>query len=192
MLHRLYARVLALAASPRAVWWLGLIAFAEASVFPVPPDALLVPMALARPRDAWRLAAVCTAASVAGGAFGYWIGHALFDQIAQPVLQAYGYGPAFAAFQARFVEYGLWIVLIKGVTPIPYKIVTIAAGAAGMSLPLFMAASLVTRGARFFLLAALLRYFGEPVRGFIEQRLGLVTAAVAIGVLGGFAVLKLL
>lgn len=192
MLLTLYRRVLALAASPNAGWWLALIAFAESSFFPIPPDAMLVPMSLARPRRAWRFAAICSAASVAGGAFGYAIGFYVFDQIAQPILHLYGYAAAYAAFQAKFQEYGLWIVLIKGLTPIPYKIVTIAAGAAHMDFPVFMAASVVTRGARFFLVATLLHYFGDSVRDFIERRLTLVTTAVAVGIVGGFFVLKVL
>jgi len=192
MLRRFYERVMALAASPNAGWWLALIAFAEASVFPIPPDALLVPLALARPRQAWRFALICTLGSVAGGALGYLIGHFLFDQLARPLLALYGYGDAYAAFQAKFQQYGLWIILIKGLTPIPYKIVTIAAGAAGFSFGTFMAASVVTRGARFFLVATLLHFYGDSVRIFIERRLTLVTSAVAVGVVGGFVALKLL
>jgi membrane protein YqaA with SNARE-associated domain len=192
MLKRFYLRVMALAASPNAGWWLALIAFAEASFFPIPPDALLIPMALAKPRAAWRFALICTLGSVAGGALGYLIGHFLFDQFARPLLAIYGYANAYAAFQAKFQEYGLWIILIKGLTPIPYKIVTIAAGAAGFPFGTFMAASLVTRGARFFLVATLLHFFGDSVRIFIERRLTLVTSAVAVGVVGGFLALKLL
>lgn len=192
MLLTLYRRVLALAASRNAAWWLALIAFAEASFFPIPPDALLVPMALAKPNRAWRFAAICTAASVIGGALGYLIGYAVFDQLARPILNLYGYGAAYAAFQVKFQEYGLWIILIKGLTPIPYKIVTIAAGAARFSFGPFMAASLLTRGARFFLVATLLHFFGDSVRDFIERRLTLVTSALAIGIVGGFLALKLL
>jgi membrane protein YqaA with SNARE-associated domain len=192
MLHRLYARILTLAASPRAPLWLALIAFAEASFFPIPPDVLLIPMALARPEKAWRLAAVCTLGSVLGGALGYYIGYAVFDQLARPVIELYGYGARFAAFQAMYAQYGLWVILIKGLTPIPYKIVTIASGAAHFDFRLFMAASIATRGARFFLVATLLRFFGDQVRVFVERRLTLVTTAVAAGVVGGFLVLKLL
>jgi membrane protein YqaA with SNARE-associated domain len=191
MLRRLYLRTLALAASPRAPWWLAAIAFAEASFFPIPPDALLIPMALARPDRAWRLALVCTIGSVAGGALGYFIGYAVFDQLARPLIAFYGYDTRFAAFQAMYAQYGLWIILIKGLTPIPYKIVTIASGAARFDFAVFMAASAVTRGARFFAVAALLRFFGAPVRDFIEQRLTLVTSLLAAGVVGGFLVLRL-
>lgn len=192
MLHRLYGRTLALASSPRAPLWLALIAFAESSFFPIPPDTLLIPMALARPDRAWRFALVCTLASVAGGALGYFIGYELFDQLARPLIAFYGYAARFDAFQAMYAEYGLWIILIKGVTPIPYKIVTIASGAAHFAFPVFMAASVVTRGARFFLVATLLHYCGGSVRDFIERRLTLVTTGVAVGIVGGFVLLRLL
>jgi len=192
MLRRLYDRVFALAGSRRAGLWLAVVSFVESSFFPIPPDALLVPMVLARPDRAWRLAFVCTAASVAGGALGYLIGYALFDVLAEPILRAYHYQDAFAAFQAKYAEWGLWIILIKGLTPIPYKIVTIASGAARFNFGLFMLASAATRGVRFFVVAALLRRFGEPVRTFIEKRLTLVTSALAAGIIGGFLVLRYL
>ncbi|MBU6500146.1 MAG: DedA family protein [Rhodospirillales bacterium] len=190
MLQRLYQRVLLLAASPRAPWWLFAIAFAESSFFPVPPDALLIPMAIARPQRAWGLAFICMIGSVVGGALGYLIGYALFAVLAVPILHFYHYDAAFAAFQRTFAEYGLWFILIKGLTPIPFKIVTIASGAAKFNFPLFMAASVVTRGGRFFLLALLLRFFGERVRDFIERRLMLVTMALAAGIVGGFLLLR--
>ena len=192
MLQRFYQRVLALSASPRAPWWLALISFVEASCFPIPPDVLLVPMALARPNRAWRLALICTIASVAGGALGYFIGYALFNVVAAPLLHAYHYDAAFKAFQDTFAEYGVAIILVKGLTPIPYKIVTIAAGAAHFSFPLFMVVSLITRGGRFFMLAGLLHFFGDSVREFIERRLTLVTSLVAVGIVGGFLALRFL
>lgn len=192
MLQNLYRRVLALAASPNAPIWLAVISFAESSFFPIPPDALLVPMVLARPGRAWRLAAICTVASVAGGALGYLIGWSLFDQLAQPLLKAYGYGDKFLAFQDMYAKWGLWVILIKGLTPIPYKLVTIASGAAGFNFPMFMAASLVTRGARFFIEAALLKRFGAPVRRFVEERLTLVTSLAAAGIVGGFFLVRFL
>ena len=191
MLRNLYDKVLALAASSRAPWWLAVISFAESSFFPIPPDVMLVPMALARPDRALRFALICTIASVAGGALGYFIGYALFDVLAKPVLALYGYGEKFAAFQAFYDKWGLWVILIKGLTPIPYKIVTIASGAAKFNFALFMAASVVTRGARFFLVAVLLHFFGEQVRNFIEKRLTLVTTGIVVGVAGGFLVLKM-
>jgi membrane protein YqaA with SNARE-associated domain len=192
MLRTLYLRTLALAASPRAPWWLAAVSFAESSFFPIPPDALLVPMCLARPDRAWRLALICTIASVVGGVFGYWIGYAVFDQLARPIIELYGYGQKFASFQAMYAEWGLWIILIKGLTPIPYKIVTIASGAAHFDFWVFMAASVATRGGRFFLVATLLHFYGDAVREFIDRRLTLVTSAVAVGVVGGFLILKVL
>jgi membrane protein YqaA with SNARE-associated domain len=190
VLRRFYNNVLALAASPRAGWWLAAIAFAEASCFPIPPDTLLIPMIIARPRQAWVLAGICTVASVCGGALGYLIGYALFDQLAQPLLRFYHYDAGFQRFQAMYRQYGFWVILIKGLTPIPYKIVTIASGAAKFNFAAFMTASLITRGARFFLLAAILRRFGEPVRYFIERRLTLVTSLAAAAVVGGFMALR--
>jgi membrane protein YqaA with SNARE-associated domain len=192
MLRDVYHRTLALAASPRAGWWLAIVAFAESSFFPIPPDALLVPMALARPDRAWRFALICTIASICGGALGYFIGYALFDVLAKPVLDFYGYGAKFAAFQAMYADWGLWIILIKGLTPIPYKIVTIASGAAKFNFWLFMAASIVTRGARFFIVATLLHFWGDAVKDFIERRLTLVTTGVAVGIVGGFLALRML
>ena len=192
MLQSLYARTMALAASPNATWWLAVISFAESSFFPIPPDVLLIPMILARPDKAWRYALICTVASVIGGAFGWLIGFALFDQLAQPILNMYGYGAKFAAFQQTYQEWGLWIILIKGLTPIPYKIVTIASGAAHFNFVTFMLASVVTRGGRFFLVAVLLHFFSAQVRDFIEKRLTLVTTLVAAGVIGGFVILRYL
>lgn len=189
MLRRLYDRVIALSGSRHAPWWLAAISFAEASFFPIPPDVLLIPMVLARRERAWFLALVCMIASVAGGALGYFIGYALFEVLATPLLQAYHYEAAFARFKDSYAEYGLWVILLKGVTPIPYKIVTIASGAASFNFWVFMAASIVTRGARFFLVAGLLYFFGPPMRAFIEKRLGLVLLGVLGGIIFGFVVL---
>ncbi len=147
-------------------------------------------MALARPRKALGFAAIATTGSVLGGALGYAIGFLLFAKLAQPIINFYHYHAAFAAFQAKFAQYGVWIILIKGLTPIPYKIVTIAAGAAAFNFWLFMGASVITRGGRFFLEAVLLRYFGEPARIFIEKRLGLITGLFAAALIGGFLLLK--
>ena len=191
MLRDLYNRVLALSAHPRAPTWLGVVSFAESSFFPIPPDAMLVPMCLARPQRALQYAAVCTIASVVGGMLGYAIGFWLFDALAMPVLRAYGYGDALARFTAWYDQWGVWVILIKGLTPIPYKIVTIASGAAHFDFLTFLMASIVTRGARFFVLALLLRKFGEPIRAFIERRLTLITSVAAAGIVGGFLLLKL-
>ncbi|WP_459676835.1 YqaA family protein [Acidisoma sp. 7E03] len=189
MLKRLYDRVMALAGHRHAGWYLAAVAFAEASFFPIPPDALLLAMGLARPRRVWVYALICTLGSVAGGALGYLIGYALFAKLAQPIIHLYHMEHAFQAFQAKFAEYGLYIILIKGLTPIPYKIVTIAAGAAKFHFWVFMGASLITRGGRFFLVALIIRLFGEAARDFIERRLMLVTTLLAVGILGGFLIL---
>ncbi len=190
MLRRFYNQIIALSEGPSAPYWLFIIAFAEGSVFPLPPDALLIPMALARPAQAVRYAAICTIGSVAGGALGYAIGYLLFAQLAQPIIDFYHYHAAFAQFQAKFAQYGVWIILIKGLTPIPYKLITIASGAAAFNFWIFMAASFTTRGARFLLEALLLKRFGETARTFIERRLGVVTGLLAAGIVGGFLILK--
>ena len=192
MLHSLYRSVLALSASPHAPYWLAAISFAESSFFPIPPDPLLLLMGLARPDRALRYALICTISSVSGGILGYYIGYALYEQIAAPIIQLYHYEAAAERFRAMFNEYGLWIILIKGLTPIPYKIVTIMSGAAHFNMPVFILASFVTRGARFFLIALLLRRYGAPIRDFIERRLTLVTSVAAAGIVGGFVALKFL
>ena len=190
MLRRLYHRILLLAASRFAPLWLAAIAFAEASFFPVPPDALLIPMALSRPDRALRYALVCTIGSVVGGMLGYLIGYALFAQVAQPLLHLYHYEDAYAAFAARFRQYGLYIILIKGLLPIPYKIITIASGAAQFPFLTFVAASIVTRGARFLLWAVLLKFFGERARVFIDRQLPAVLAVSALAAVLGFVMLN--
>ena len=192
MLRALYDRVLALAAHRRAPAYLAAVSFAESSVFPVPPDAMLVPMCIARPERAYRYAAICTAASVLGGVLGYLLGLYLFEALAEPVLRAYGHADALVRFQGWYDRWGALVILIKGLTPIPYKIVTIASGAAHFSFAVFLAASVATRGARFFLLAFLLRRFGPPIRDFIERRLVLVTTGAAAGIVLGFVALRAL
>jgi membrane protein YqaA with SNARE-associated domain len=190
MLRRLYDRIMTLAEGPEAMKWLALVSFAESSFFPVPPDAMIVPMVLARPERAWRIAAVCTVASVIGGFFGYAIGYFLFETIGQRIVDFYGLQSAFLKFDQEFQQWGLWIILIKGLTPIPYKIVTIASGVAHFDLLVFALASLATRGARFFLVAALLKAFGPPLRTFIERYLTLVTTGLLLLVVAGFVALK--
>jgi membrane protein YqaA with SNARE-associated domain len=190
MIRTVYDRMLALSASPRAPLWLALTSFAEASFFPVPPDALLIPMVLARPRRAWALAAFCTAFSVLGGCLGYLIGAELFDRVARPILRIYHAEGALGNFQVLYARWGLWVILVKGLTPVPYKLVTIASGAAHFDFGVFVAASIATRGARFFLEAALLRRYGPSVRDFVERRLTLVTMAVLAVAIAGVIVLR--
>jgi membrane protein YqaA with SNARE-associated domain len=192
MLQSLYERTLRLAAGPNALAALLTVSFVESSFFPIPPDILLIPMILARPRDAWRLAALCTLASVAGGLLGYAIGYFLFDAIGRPILEFYGAMDRYEALKTGFQQWGVWIIILKGMTPIPYKLITIASGVAQFDLWLFVAASIVSRSLRFFLVAALLWWFGDPVREFIERRLMLVTTIFAVGLVGGFVVLRYL
>lgn len=191
MLRRLYDWIMRLAESPRAFWALALVSFVESSFFPIPPDPMLIPMVLANRKKAWLFAATATVASVLGGIGGYYIGHSL-EALGQTILTFYGYGTAMADFQKMFAEWGLWIILIKGLTPIPYKFVTIASGMADFDLKIFILASIATRGARFFLIATLLYFFGEPVRDFIEKRLTLVTTLFFVLLVGGFIALKFL
>ena len=192
MLRRLYDWTMTKAAGPHATRALAVVAFLESSVFPIPPDAMLVPMVLAAPRRAWEFALIATAASIVGGLAGYAIGYFLFETVGQRIIDFYGLRAGFADFQRTWNEWGLWIILIKGLTPIPYKLVTIASGLAQFNLSVFIAASIVTRGLRFFLVAGLLRQFGTPVRSFIEQRLTLVTSGFAALVVLGFVALRFL
>jgi len=192
MLQALYERTLRLAAGPNALPALLAVSFVESSFFPIPPDILLIPMILARPRDAWRLAALCMLASVAGGLLGYAIGYFLFDAIGRPILEFYKAMDRYETLKAGFQEWGVWIIVLKGMTPIPYKLITIASGVAQFDLGLFIAASIVSRSLRFFLLAALLWHFGDAARHFIERRLMLVTTVFAVTLVGGFVVLRYL
>src|SRR5436305_9596303 len=185
MLQALYERILRLAAGPNALAALLAVSFVESSFFPIPPDILLIPMILARPRGAWRLAALCMLASVAGGLLGYAIGYFLFDAIGRPILEFYNAMDRYEALKAGFQEWGVWIIVLKGMTPIPYKLITIASGVAQFDLTLFVAASIVSRSLRFFLVAALLWYFGDAAREFIERRLTLMTSLFAILLVGG-------
>ena len=188
MLRRLYDWCIDAAGQTHAPWVLGIISFAESSFFPVPPDVMLIPMALARPDRAWFFAAVCTVASVLGGIFGYFIGAALYDTVGLWLIHLYGYGDKVEAFRAGYAQYGALIILLKGLTPIPYKIVTITSGFAGFNIGLFIVMSVITRGARFFLEAFLLNRYGARARNMIEERLGLWAMIGAAGVVIGFIV----
>ena len=185
MIRRLYDWTLALASHPRALWALAFVSFIESSVFPIPPDLMLIPMVLATPRRAWLIALVCTVSSVLGGLLGYAIGALAFDTLGEPILTALGKADSFAGFTDRYNEYGAWAVLIAGVTPFPYKVITILSGVTGLSLPVFIVASIIARGLRFFVVAALLWRFGLPIRDFIERRLGLVFTVFVVILIGG-------
>jgi membrane protein YqaA with SNARE-associated domain len=190
MLRRLYDWTLSLAAGPRANAALFGVSFAESSFFPLPPDILLVPMILARPDRAYRLAAWCGIASTLGGLLGYAIGALLYDTLGLWIINLYGYGEKMDAFRDAYAAYGAWIILLKGLTPIPYKLVTITSGFAGYDFLLFFLLSLVSRSLRFLAVAWLLRRYGEPVREFIEKRLELSALLLLAVVVGGFVVVK--
>lgn len=186
MLQGLYNWTMRLADHPRALWALALVSFAESSFFPIPPDVLMIPMILARPSRAWLIALVALVSSVLGGLLGYAIGAFAFDTIGQPILAALGKADAMAEFSARFNDIGFWAVLGAGVTPFPFKVITIMSGWTAMPLGTFLATAILARGIRFFLVAALLWKFGAPVRLFIERRLGLVTTVFFVLLIGGF------
>ena len=188
MLRRLYDWCVDAAGKPHAAWILGAVSFAESSFFPVPPDIMLVPMSLARPERAWYFAAICTLGSVAGGLLGYFIGAALYDTVGTWLINFYGLGTKVETFREGYAQYGALIILLKGLTPIPYKLVTITSGFAGYNLPLFVILSLITRGARFFAEAFLLNRYGAHARGIIEKRLGLWAGLAVAGVVIGFIV----
>jgi membrane protein YqaA with SNARE-associated domain len=188
MLRRLYDWCIAAADKPYAVWMLGFVSFAESSFFPVPPDVMLIPMALAQPQRAWFFAMVCTITSVLGGVLGYAIGALLYDSIGGWIIQLYGYGDKVEQFRVAYAEYGAWIILLKGLTPIPYKLVTITSGFANYNLLLFVVFSIITRGARVYVLAFLLYRYGPRARSIIEERLGFWVTIAAIGLVLGFVV----
>jgi membrane protein YqaA with SNARE-associated domain len=192
MLRKIYDWCIDAADRPYAIWILGAVSFMESSFLPVPPDIMLIPMSLARPDRAWRFAAVCTLTSVAGGVLGYFIGSALYDSVGLWLIRLYGYGDKVEAFREGYAHYGGWIILLKGLTPIPYKLVTIASGFAGYNFGLFVLLSLLTRGARFFAEAFLLRRYGERARVMIEKRLGFwVTIGALVLIAGVVAALYL-
>jgi len=190
MLQPLYQRLLRLAASPHALPVLIAIAFVESSIFPIPPDVMLIPMMVAAPSRAFRLAAICTLASVAGGFLGYAIGYYAFDSFGEPVLRFYGAMGRYEQLKADFAQYGAWIIILKGMTPIPFKLVTIASGVFKFDLLAFAGASLLSRGIRFFLVGVLFWWFGPAIRDFIERRLVLVTSVFTAFLVGGFLVLR--
>ena len=192
MLKKLYEWCVGAAGKPYASWILGGVSFAESSFFPVPPDAMLIPMSLARPDRAYFFAMVCTATSVVGGLLGYFIGAALYDTVGLWLIQLYGYGSKVEAFRTAYAEWGALIILGKGFTPIPYKIVTITSGFAAYPLLPFIAFSLITRGARFYLWAFLCRRYGARARAIIEERLAFwFTIAAVVFVVGIVAALYL-
>lgn len=192
MLRRLYDWTMDLAShkgAPQALFW---VSFIESSVFPIPPDVMLMPMVLAQRLKAWAYATIATLGSVLGGLAGYLVGLLLFDVLGRPLLDLYGYGQQFDEFASKYNEYGALIVFFFGVTPFPYKVITIASGATQLNVLVFLLASVASRGLRFFLVSGLLYWFGAPIRDFIEQRLGLVTTVFLVLLIGGFVALRYL
>ncbi len=185
MLRRMYDWCVAAAYKPFAAWIMGIVSFVESSFFPVPPDVMLIPMSLARPEKAYSYAFLCTWTSVAGGILGYAIGAILYDSVGTWLISLYGYGDKVEAFREAYAQYGMWIILLKGLTPIPYKIVTITSGFAGYDILLFIVFSLITRAGRFYMLAFLLHRYGAKAREIIEERLGFWVTIGAIAMVVG-------
>ncbi|WP_147104488.1 YqaA family protein [Tateyamaria sp. syn59] len=186
MIRGLYDWTMGWANHPRALWVLAFVAFIESSVFPIPPDVLMIPMILAAPHRAFLIAGVALVSSVLGGLLGYAIGAFAFETIGEPILAALGKADAMEAFNTRFNDVGFWAVLTAGVTPFPYKVITIMSGWTSMPLATFVATSILARALRFFLVAGLLWHFGAPIRDFIERRLGLMFTLFIIILIGGF------
>ncbi len=192
MIRRLYDWTMGFAGHPRALWVLAIVSVAESSVFPIPPDVLMIPMILARPSRAWLIASVCLVSSVLGGLLGYAIGAFAFEEIGRPIFETLGKIDRIEEFNTRFNDFSFWPVLIAGITPFPYKVITIMSGWTGLPLGTFIVASILARGLRFFVVAALLWKFGAPIRDFIEKRLGLMFILFVLLLGGGFYVLKFL
>jgi membrane protein YqaA with SNARE-associated domain len=188
MLKRIYDWCVAAADKPYALWVLGTVAFAESSFFPIPPDIMLLPMSVAQPKRAWLFAGVCTAASVLGGVLGYAIGALLYDSVGHWLITLYGLGDSVEAFRASYARWGAMVILVKGVTPIPYKLVTITSGFAGYNIWLFILLSIITRGGRFFAAAILFNRYGDWIRARVEEHLGLAVAILAVVLVAGFVI----
>lgn len=192
IIRKIYDKMLELSEGKGAMFALFAVAFAESSFFPIPPDIMLIPMVLAVPSKAWRIALLATVASVIGGYFGYGIGIFLFDTVAEPLLRFYGYLEKFQEFENYYHEYGAWIVFGAGLTPFPYKIITIASGAVHLDLLVFTVASVLARGGRFFVVAWLLKKYGAPMKTFIEKNLGWLSVLFFVLLIGSFVLLKYL
>ncbi|MCY4333893.1 MAG: DedA family protein [Litoreibacter sp.] len=186
MIKRLYDWTMSLSAHPNALWALAFVSFIESSVFPIPPDLMMIPMIIAAPHRAFLIAGVCLFSSVAGGLAGYAIGALAFDWLGQPILEALGKADRMAEFNTRFNDLGFWAVLGAGITPFPYKVITIMSGWTGMPLGTFIVTSIIARGIRFFIIAGLLWKYGAPIQTFIEKRLGLVFTVFLLLLFGGF------
>ncbi|UKJ73017.1 YqaA family protein [Azospirillum brasilense] len=190
MLKPLYNRILKLSARKDAVWWMSAVSFAESSFFPLPPDVMLVPMCLAEPKKLWRYTNICALASLIGGLFGYAVGFYLFESVGRLIIDFYNAQDSFQRFQDMFAEFGPWFLILKGITPIPYKLLTITAGFAHLDLTVFILCSIVARFSRFYMIAILLHFYGPQVRDIIEKRLMLVTTVLLVIIIGGLLSFK--
>jgi membrane protein YqaA with SNARE-associated domain len=190
MIRRIYDSIMSFASHPHAIWWLNAIAFVESSFFPFPPDPLFIAMILKQPNRAWAIALQCTISSVLGGILGYYIGYGLYETLGLWIIETYGLEESFANFQKQFDKWGFWIIALKGLTPIPYKIVTISSGLAGFDFKSFIMASLIARGFRFFMLATLLRFYGAEMKDYIDRNLYFVSTAGLLALIGGFILFK--
>ena len=188
--RKIYDYTLDLAGRKNALAWLFAISFIESSFFPIPPDIMIIPMVLATPKQAYKIAGVALIASILGGYLGYAIGVFGFEMIAKPLLTFYGYMDGFTKFENYYHEYGAWIVFGAGITPFPYKIITIASGVVRLDLVVFTIASILARGFRFYIIAWLLKRFGTPMKTFIEKNLNLLSIIFLILLIGGFAIIK--
>jgi membrane protein YqaA with SNARE-associated domain len=191
MLRKTYDWTMRLAAHPHALAWLAALACAESIFFPIPPDVMIIPMVLAAREKAWKIAAVATVASAVGGTIGYGVGYFLYAEVGKPIIEFYGYADKYATFQGWYADYGAWIVGAGGFTPIPYKVITIASGVVQLNFATFFVVSVLSRGARFFIVSALLWRFGAPIRGFIEARLGLLALIFFIILFLGFVAISM-
>lgn len=190
MLRPFYDWTLRVSGHPHSERWLAGVSFVESSVFPIPPDVMIVPMVLADRARAWRIALIATIASVAGGLAGYAIGYFFFEAIGQPILELYGKAEKFDEFATLYNEWGAWVVFGAGVTPFPYKVITIASGVTHLDLLIFTLSSVAARGLRFFVVAGLLWYFGPPIRRLLEKHFGLITTLFFVLLIGGFVALR--
>ena len=192
MMKKLYNCVMAMVSGPKAMTALCAVSFAESSFFPIPPDLLLIPMILKDRQKAFKIAFYCTLFSVLGGIFGYVIGHFLYDMVGIPILDFYNYRESFEKFCQNYNTYGAWIVFGAGLTPFPYKIITIASGVTGLNFGVFMVASVLARGLRFYLISLLLWKWGKPMKDFIEKNLWWLSILFFICLIGGFYLIKYL
>jgi membrane protein YqaA with SNARE-associated domain len=192
IIRRLYDWVLSWADSPYGSWALGLLAFAESSFFPVPPDILLIALAVSKPKGSFRYAIICSIGSIVGGILGYFLGLKFFQLLGEPILKFYGVMHYYYRIQELYQHYSAWAVGIAGFTPIPYKVFTIAAGAFKISFLVFLIASTVSRSARFFLVSALIWKFGEKIKKTIDKYFNLATIIFVLLLVGGFLIIKYL